>query len=86
MVKPGLNSNLAFCVISIVNDANLPGRIVLGIVADKVGPFNVIVAVVVASGLVATCWIKAIIIPGIVVFSLAYGSCFEGEFKFQDRL
>ena len=69
----GLNANLAFYMISMMNAASLFRRIVPGAAADKVGPFNAMTVVVVASGLIATCWAKATTIPGIVVFSLAHG-------------
>jgi MFS family permease len=72
-ISLGLDANLAFYMISVLNAASLFGRIIPGMVADRVGPFNVMIAIVLASGIIATCWTKATTIPGIVVFSLAYG-------------
>ena len=69
----GFDADLAFYTISILNAASLFGRILPGIAADRIGPFNVMIFMVVASGIIATCWTKATTIAGIVVFSLAYG-------------
>ena len=68
-----LDATLAFYMISIMNSSSLFGRIVPGIVADRVGPFNVMIVIVAVSGVIATCWTKATTIPSIVVFSMAYG-------------
>ena len=68
-----LDATLAFYMISIMNASSLFGRIVPGIVADRVGPFNVMIVIVAVSGVIATCWTKATTIPSIVVFSMAYG-------------
>lgn len=69
----GLDSNFAFYTISIINGASLFGRILPGIVADRVGPYNIAILAAIASGLVCTCLTKATTVAGISVLSLAYG-------------
>lgn len=72
-ISLGKDSNLAFDMISVVNASSLFGRILPGLIADRVGNYNVLFVVGVLSGLVACCWTKATSVGGIVVFSLAYG-------------
>nr|A0A411PQP0.1 RecName: Full=Agnestins efflux protein AgnL12; AltName: Full=Agnestins biosynthesis cluster protein L12 [Paecilomyces divaricatus]QBG38876.1 MFS transporter [Paecilomyces divaricatus] len=73
MISLGKDSNLAFYMVSVVNASSLFGRILPGLIADRVGNYNVLFMVAVFSGLVACCWTKATSVGGIVVFSLAYG-------------
>ncbi|TVY76008.1 Aspyridones efflux protein apdF, partial [Lachnellula suecica] len=82
-VSLGLDANMAFYMISIMNAASLFGRVVPGLAADKMGPFNVMISIVAISGVIATCWTKATSIPGIVVFSLAYGFSSGGVMSLQ---
>lgn len=73
MISLGLDPSLAFYMVSVINAASLFGRILPGMLADRIGNHNVMVLVAAFSGLVATCWTKAITVGGIVVYSLAYG-------------
>ncbi|TEY71489.1 hypothetical protein BOTCAL_0092g00230 [Botryotinia calthae] len=68
-----LDSNFAFCTVSIVNAASLFGRIIPGLLADRLGCYNIAVVAAISSGLVCTCMIKATSVAGITMFSLAYG-------------
>ncbi|KAL3424969.1 MFS monocarboxylate [Phlyctema vagabunda] len=72
-VSLGLDGNMAFYMVSIVNAASLFGRILPGILADRIGPYNVMVLAVVLSGIVCMCWTTAKSLGGIIVLSLAYG-------------
>ncbi|KAF4586369.1 hypothetical protein EYR38_010645 [Pleurotus pulmonarius] len=43
----GVDANIAFYTLAIMNAAGLPGRIIPGILADRFGPFNIIVPVII---------------------------------------
>ncbi|KAH8701586.1 MFS monocarboxylate transporter-like protein [Talaromyces proteolyticus] len=79
----GHDPNLAFYMISVVNSASLFGRIIPGMVADKIGIYNVLVTISIFSGLIATCWTKATSVTGIIIFSLAYGFSSGGVISLQ---
>jgi MFS family permease len=72
-VSLGLDANLAFYMISIINAASLFGRILPGLGADKFGAYNMMILSSCFSGIVCCCWTKATSMGGIVVLSLAYG-------------
>lgn len=69
----GLNENLAFYTISVINASSLFGRVLAGLLADHWGPYNVMILSVGTSALICMCWTKATTIVGIMVLSLAYG-------------
>ena len=69
----GLDENLAFYTISVINAASLFGRILPGLLADYWGPYNVMILSVGTSALICMCWTKATTIAGIMVLSAAYG-------------
>jgi predicted MFS family arabinose efflux permease len=72
-VSLGLDANMAFYMISILNAASLFGRVLPGIFADWYGPLNIFNFASAFSFIIVFCWVKATSIAGIVVFSLAYG-------------
>jgi len=72
-VSLGLDANIAFYMISILNAASLFGRILPGILADWYGPVNIFNFATASSFIIIFCWTKATSIAGIAVFSLAYG-------------
>src|SRR5271168_4209044 len=39
----GVPENIAFYLVAIINGLSMPGRIIPGIIADRVGPFNVFI-------------------------------------------
>jgi predicted MFS family arabinose efflux permease len=69
----GLNSSMAFYMISIINSASLFGRILPGLWADTLGPYNIMIMSISFSGLICCCWTQATTIVGIAMLSLAYG-------------
>ncbi|XMA13951.1 hypothetical protein WAI453_006742 [Rhynchosporium graminicola] len=69
----GLDTNMAFYMVSIINAASLFGRILPGLWADRIGAYNIMVISAGFSGLVCMCWTEATSIGGIAVLSLAYG-------------
>lgn len=72
-ISLGLNANIAFYMVSIINAASLFGRILPGLMADRFGAYNMMVLSALSSGLVCCCWTETTSMGGIVVFSLAYG-------------
>ncbi|KAF2717572.1 MFS general substrate transporter [Polychaeton citri CBS 116435] len=71
----GFSSQLAFYLVSIVNGASLFGRILPGILADRLGHFNILTMTCMISGVVAFCWTAATSIAGVVIWIAAYGFC-----------
>lgn len=69
----GYDAGLGFYMVSIINAASLFGRIMPGIMADLIGPFNIMIMSVSISGIICMCWTTATSLSGIVVLSLAYG-------------
>src|ERR1700724_678783 len=70
----GMEENLAFYLISIINAASIIGRILPGFLADKVGAFNIqiVFSTVMAIGLLAY-WMPLTTEAGIITFALFYG-------------
>jgi predicted MFS family arabinose efflux permease len=72
-ISLGLNANMGFYMVSIINAASLFGRVLPGMWADRIGAFNIITLSAAFSGLVCMCWTTATSMVGIVFLSLAYG-------------
>ena len=72
-VEKGFSTSLAFYTVSIVNGASFFGRVLPGIVADKYGKFNCCIIATITSGVIAMCWTKVTSVPGLVIWSAAYG-------------
>jgi predicted MFS family arabinose efflux permease len=77
--KVGATGDLPFYYVSILNAASTFGRIIPNFVADKVGPFNVLIPCMLSAGVVAFCWIPVHNIGGLVIFAIIYGF-FSGSF------
>ena len=73
------DTNLAFYLVAILNSASVFGRIVPNFVADKVGPFNVIVPCAIISGILCFCLIPISSVAALIVFCLLFGF-FSGSF------
>ncbi|KAH9871852.1 hypothetical protein J1614_006110, partial [Plenodomus biglobosus] len=73
------NENLAFYLLAIMNSTSVFGRIVPNILADKLGPFNVVVPCCLISGVLCICFIAVDNSPGIIVLMAFYGF-FSGSF------
>jgi MFS family permease len=70
----GMQDNLAFYLISIINAASIVGRIVPGILADKFGPFNVQVVFCFAMAIsILAYWTPSTNEAAIITFALFYG-------------
>ena len=73
------NTNLGFYLLPILNSASVAGRIVPNLIADKIGPFNMIVPAVLAAGVIIFGLIGTNSLAGIIIISLLYGF-FSGAF------
>lgn len=72
-VAEGVSSSMAFYLISILNAASMFGRILPGILADRWGHFNFMIAALGASAIIGFCWTAATNVAGLVVWSIMYG-------------
>ncbi len=69
----GHSTSFAFYLVSIVNAASLFGRVLPGILADRLGHFNICGTAALLSGATALCWTAAKSSGALVVWCLAYG-------------
>lgn len=72
-VNLGQSSSFSFYLISILNSASFVGRVLPGFLADRYGPWNLLIISASLSALVGFCWTAATSVAGVVVWSLAYG-------------
>lgn len=73
------DTNLAFYLLPILNASSTFGRIFPNMVADKVGPFNIVVLCATISGILALCLNAVSSIGSLIVFCILYGF-FSGSF------
>ncbi|KAL2841045.1 MFS general substrate transporter [Aspergillus pseudoustus] len=67
------SSNTAFYSIAIINAASVFGRILSGLLADKLGSVNTILPMSLATAILAFAWLGIHNIAGIIVFTILYG-------------
>ncbi|GKZ32519.1 hypothetical protein AbraIFM66950_001988 [Aspergillus brasiliensis] len=70
---------LAFYLVSILNAASVPGRIIPGLLAPRLGPLNILLGSAIISGLLSLCWIAITDSGGLIAFAVLYGF-FSGAF------
>ena len=73
------DTNLGFYLLPILNSASVAGRIVPNLIADKIGPFNMIVPAILVAGVIIFGLIGTHSIAGIIIIALLYGF-FSGAF------
>ncbi|KAJ4349884.1 uncharacterized protein N0V89_008503 [Didymosphaeria variabile] len=73
------NTNLSFYLLAIMNATSVFGRIIPNYLADKLGPFNVVIPCTILSGVLCFCFISAKSAAGIIVLMAFYGF-FSGTF------
>lgn len=73
------DENLAFYLLAIMNSASVFGRIVPNYIADRLGPFNVIIPCTIVSCVLCYCFIAVDSAAGIIVLMAFYGF-FSGTF------
>lgn len=52
----GMSPGLAFYLVAILNAASLPGRLLPGILSDRIGRLNMLILASVATGVIILCW------------------------------
>jgi MFS family permease len=72
-VDKGTSSSTAFYLISAVNAASFFGRVIPGHIADQYGHFNMCTLSVLISGIIGFTWTAAYDLPGMIIWSIAYG-------------
>lgn len=77
--KIGASEKLGFYFIPILNAASTLGRIIPNLLADRVGPLNVLIPCTLAAGVLVFSWIAVHDIGGLVAFTVLYGF-FSGTF------
>lgn len=77
--RTNVSSSLANYLLVIINVSSLPGRIIPGYYADKIGSINVQVSVALLGAVLTFCLIAIHSTAGLVVFSIIYGF-FSGAF------
>ncbi|KAJ5116716.1 hypothetical protein N7456_001064 [Penicillium angulare] len=82
-VEKGYSSSLAFYTVSVVNGASFPGRIIPGLVADRLGKFNCAIVASLSAGIIALCWTKADSVTGLFIWCAAYGFASGGILSLQ---
>ncbi|KAJ5930957.1 hypothetical protein N7466_006450 [Penicillium verhagenii] len=82
-VEKGFSTTLAFYTVSIVNGASFPGRILPGILADRIGRFNCIIISTFSAALIALCWTSVDSTAGLVIWCAAYGFASGGILSLQ---
>jgi MFS family permease len=71
----GMGSKLAFYLVSILNAASFPGRIIPGILGDKYGRFNMLFFSGISTGILCLCWQACHSNAAIIVFTAFFGFC-----------
>ncbi|KAH8595256.1 major facilitator superfamily domain-containing protein [Bisporella sp. PMI_857] len=72
--KLGMSANLSSYLLSMLNAASIFGRILPGIVADRIGRFNVMIVTTAFSAIIVLAlWLPAKGNAPIIVFSILYG-------------
>jgi len=72
-VVHGLDTNFAFYSLAILNVGSIPGRVIPNLLADRFGPFNVIIPFVAASAVLVFALFGIKTVADVVVFAILYG-------------
>ncbi|KAF7181202.1 hypothetical protein CNMCM7691_000331 [Aspergillus felis] len=77
--KHAMGEELAFYLVSILNAASIPGRIVPGLLGLRFGPLNILLGSAIISGILSLCWVTISNAGGLIAFAVLYGF-FSGAF------
>lgn len=72
-VTQGMSSQLAFYLVAILNAASLPGRVLPGILSDKIGRLNMLILAAFTTGIIVLCWQRVHTNADILVFTAFFG-------------
>lgn len=67
------STSLAFYLPSVMNGASLFGRLIPGILADKLGRMNMFIVIAISTGVISLCWPQATSHPGLIVWTVFFG-------------
>ncbi|KKY26214.1 putative monocarboxylate permease-like protein [Diplodia seriata] len=70
-----LSAPLSTYLVAILNGASFFGRVVPGVLADKLGRFNTLAFAGISSGILTLCWTRSTTAPTIIAFAALYGFC-----------
>jgi predicted MFS family arabinose efflux permease len=73
------NENLAFYLLAVMNSTSTFGRIIPNVLADRIGPLNVVIPCTIVSATLCLLFMTATKTPGIVALMAFYGF-FSGSF------
>lgn len=71
--RVGVPANIAFYLVAIINGLSLPGRIIPGIIADRIGPWNVFVPSAISAGILTFACIGIHSAAGLYTYCVLYG-------------
>lgn len=74
-IARGVDPSLAFYLVAILNGASFFGRVIPGIMGDKLGRINVFVGAALATGILCFCWPLASSTGGIIAVAVVFGFC-----------
>lgn len=77
--KTDMSDDLGFYMLPLLNLASIFGRIIPNFLADKTGPFNMLIPCSIISAILPLCWIKIDTSAGLIIFCILYGF-FSGTF------
>ncbi|KAH6692733.1 riboflavin transporter MCH5 [Plectosphaerella plurivora] len=72
-IRNGMPEKLASYLVAVVNGASIPGRIIPGILGDKLGRLNTLIAAGFLTAVTTFCWTLATSTAGIIVYAAAFG-------------
>lgn len=72
-ITNGMSESLASYMVAIINGASIFGRIIPGVLGDKFGRINTLIAASLATSLVIFCWLEADTNAGIIGIAAAFG-------------
>ena len=68
-----MGEDLGFYLVSILNSASTVGRVIPNYIADRIGPFNVMIPMTLASGILGFCWTGIHTQSGVLALVALYG-------------
>lgn len=74
-LSKGMSASLAFYLVAVLNGASFFGRVIPGILGDKLGRINVFGTAAICTGIVTFCWPLASSTGGIVAVAIFFGFC-----------
>jgi MFS family permease len=69
------DANVGFYLLAILNGASVFGRIAPNIIADRLGPFNVVIPCTFATGILGICLMATKSVASVIVVAVLYGFC-----------